>query len=86
MAKEASRERRRDVRNLVPSTSADGRHERGRTLFALGSALVAARVAAAGAVSREADSGVGAAHAADKQSAAEVGAEHGPHLGQNRGL
>lgn len=32
------------------------------------------------------DSGVGAAHAAHKQSAAEVGAEHGPHLGAEQGL
>ena len=39
-----------------------------------------------GRSSREAESGIQATHAADQQSAAEVGAEHGPHLGAEQWL
>ena len=38
-----------------------------------------------GRSSREAESGIQPTHAADQQSAAEVGAEHGPHLGAEQG-
>ena len=38
-----------------------------------------------GRSSREAESGIQATHAADQKSAAEVGAEHGTHLGAEQG-